>query len=217
MPITALLLAAWLAAAPSVAEQGGDIVYTGADGATRAITHGGGYSDPVLSPDGHTIAFIHTDKAPDNIGFDGQASLWVADAADGSSRRLTVPSGKDEEPARNLNFVHHPIFSLDGGFVYVSAQAWVTSDAVHQISLRTGAERFVVDGSALSVIRTGPWRGYLLVGRHMYYHRPEGGSYNPVYAVRPDNKQSFLVPGSDKDDGEHSVDRWLRAHKWQAW
>ena len=214
MTIAAFLLGAWLAATPSVAEHGGNIDYTGADGVTRTITRGGGYSDPVLSPDGHTAAFIHTDKEPDDMGFDGQASLWIVDAAIGSNGRRTGPGGKVLQPAQNLIVVHHPTFSLDGGFVYVSAQAGVTSDEVYQIDARTGTERLVIDGSVLAVIRTGRWRGYLLVGRHMYW--PEGGSYNPVYVVRPDNKQRFMVPGSDKDDGEQSVDRWLQAHKWQA-
>ena len=110
-----------------------------------------------------------------------------------------------------------PISSLDGHFVYVSVAAWVTSNAVCQVNLATGRKRFVIDGSVSAVIRTGPYRGFLLVERHMYYGPPNYGSYDPVYVVRPDAKQLFPIPGSEADDGNDHVAPWLEAQGWQAW
>ena len=111
----------------------------------------------------------------------------------------------------------NPVFSLNGGFVYVETEAWVTSAAIHQINVKTGAEKFVIDGSIRGVMRTGPHRGALLVGRHLYPKNPEDGAYDEVHLVRPDGRVLLIVPGSRDDDGEASVERWLKAKGWSAW
>ena len=212
-----LLVAPARAAEPSVAERYGNIQYSSADGSTRTLTQDGNFGEPVLSPDGRTVAFIHLDSKGDPGTAENMAtSLWIADGPSGTARKL-VGSTSNPEPRLDFTSFQHPIFSLDGGYVYVSADAWATSPAVHQVSVATGSERFVIDGSAMAVIRTGKYRGYLLVSRHMYRPAPEYGSYNPIYVVRPDGKESFIVPGSDQDDGEHSLDRWLDANGYKAW
>lgn len=200
----------------SVRERFGQIEYIGADGVTRTLIRDGTNGDPVLSPDGRTVAFIRVEREPDEEHDNGIRTLWIGDGPNGTSRRLAAPhSGSD--PTQEFMSVGGPIFSLDGGFVYVSAAAWATSEAVHQVNVATGSERYVIDGWILSVIRTGPYRGYLLVQRHRYLPPPSYGSNNPVFVVRPDAKQVFMVPGSDKDDGEKSVGAWLKAKGWQAW
>jgi hypothetical protein len=201
---------------PRVAAVGGNIVYTAAGGATRVLTSGGGFREPALSPDGKMAAFIH-DDGPSSEDFNGPpTSLWVADTATGKARKLIGPHNATDMSEVFMSF-GGPVFSLDGGFVYVTANAWATSGAVHQVSLATGQERFVIDGGCDAVIRSGPWRGYLLVTRHMYYPAPREGSYDPTYVVRPDAKQSFPVPGTDKDDDKDHVTPWLLAHHWTAW
>ncbi|MBV8687936.1 MAG: hypothetical protein JOZ90_17020 [Alphaproteobacteria bacterium] len=203
------LLAPAPAAAPSVAVKGGDVEYRAADGTVRRITREGGCEAAALSPDGRTIAFIHVDAPGDQ----GTTSLWVADAATGAARRLLAPKA-DDRPERDLQRVHRPFFSLDGGYVYVEAEAWATSEAIHQVSVATGKERFVVDGWLYGVLRSGPWRGYLVVGQHRYWSAPDYGSYNPVSVIRPDGKVMLRVPGSDKDDGDPSLRRWLESKGW---
>lgn len=142
--------------------------------------------------------------------------LWVVDNRTGQRRRL-LATRVDDDPKRTLEELAAPRFSLEGGYIYVtSVAAWATSGAVHQVSVATGAERFVVAGDLIAVIRTGPYRGFLLVQQHRYYDRPEGGSYNPVYVVRPDGHEMFVVPGSENDDGEYAVTPWLRAKGWVA-
>ncbi|MFI4933107.1 MAG: TolB family protein [Caulobacterales bacterium] len=203
------------AATPGVSVRSGEIVYAGADGVARALTHGGGYDQPALSPDGHTVAFIHKDGAG-SAEENGPTSLWIADGLTGQSRRLFASHPASDVKATMETF-GGPVFSLDGGFVYVTADAWATSGAVHQVSVATGAERFVIDGGVSAVIRTGPYRGYLLVTRHMYHPAPEYGSYDPTYVVRPDAKETFVVPGAEKDDGVDHLTPWLKAKGWTAW
>lgn len=202
-----MLLALLLA---TVAVQNGDIVVR--DGGTaRTITSRGGYSDPALSPDGRTVAFIHADTAGEN----GRSSLWIAPVAGGPARRLFA-GRENDAPERNLAQIASPHWSLDGRYLYVDAAAWVTSSAIHRIDVATGRARFVVDGWSYGVVRGGRWRGYLLVGQHRYYHRPEGGSYNPVSLIRPDGHVQLRIPGSAADEGERSVPRWLKAQRTTA-
>ena len=213
---TVLVLAGAASASPSVSESGGDIVYVDASGARHPLTSGGGYKDPALSPDGHTVAFIHVDGPSQAEDENPPTSLWVADGPTGGAHKLI--GHHDASDVKEV-FISYggPVFSLGGGFVYVTAQAWATSGAVHQVSLASGQERFVIDGDLDRVIRTGPWRGYLLVTRHMYYPPPRDGSYDPTYVVRPDAKQSFMVPGTQKDDNIDHVAPWLKKNGWQAW
>ena len=194
-----------------VAEHYGNIEYTGTDGTGRILTTGRNYGEPVISPDGRTVAFIHIDGPPTKEDIDGTTSLWIGDGPSGKAHRLIGPHSSPD-PKDDFASFERPIFSLDGHFIYVSARAWATSDAVHQVSVATGQQRFVIDGTVSAIIRTGPYRGFLLVGCHMYY--PQGGSYNPTYAVKPDAKELFPIPGSEMDEG---VAPWLKAHGWQAW
>lgn len=146
---------------------------------------------------------------------DGAQIVWLTNNRTGERRRLLV-SRYANDRARNLTGLSNPLFSLDGGYVYVSSRDDEPgSEVVHQLKLSTGAERAVTGGTALSVIRTGQYRGYLLVRQHRY-RGPEGGSYGPVLVVRPDGHPMFVVPGSDADDGKDAVTPWLRAHGWTA-
>jgi len=56
--IVALVCLPRIALAQSVSSEGGNIVYTGADGTRRQLTHCGGDVEPTLSPDGETVVFV---------------------------------------------------------------------------------------------------------------------------------------------------------------
>lgn len=219
----ALLLCAAATPAPEVHARHGDVWLDGGGQAQR-LTVLGDVVAVSLSPERRRIALVRLDKAPKvetPTGEGDPTSLWIMPARGGAPlRRLTRPRGAVGDcPAacrRMLADLETPVWSLDGGFVYVLGAGWVTSGGVHQVDVRTGSERFVIDGNSLRVIRTGPYRGMLLVGRHKYRGPPELGSYDPVDVVRPDGEVVLTVPGSDKDEGDASVAKWLKANGWTA-
>ena len=174
-------------------------------------------TETALSPDGALRAGIDHPAGDDSDANDDAASVLWVEPAEGGPRRVLLSHGREAQKVeRSLKSFQNPRWSLDGGYVYVDADAWATSSAVHQVNVKTGAERFVIDGGVQGVIRAGPYRGMLLVQRHKYHPAPQFGSYDPVDVVRPDGKVMLTVPGSETDEGEPSVGRWLKAHGWSA-
>lgn len=147
----------------------------------------------------------------------GAQALVLNSAKNGVQRRLLV-SKWNGDYRRNLTGLSNPMFSLDGGYVYFnSSDASPNSGYVHQYDLKLNVIKAICSGSAIRVMRTGAYRGYLLVQTHRYWDRPEGGSYNPVFLTHPSGKKIMMIPGSDNDDGELAVDPWLTKMKWRAW
>lgn len=106
-----------------------------------------------------------------------------------------------------------PEASLNGGFVYRVEPHAATSGQIVQTKLATGTRRVVIDGTMVKVIRTGRYAGYLMVQRHGY--RPQGGSFDAIWVVRPDVREVFMVPGTDTDDtnARNTISKaWRRAH-----
>lgn len=215
--LAGVLMAAGSAQAevPAVSAANGNIVCSDAKGRAHTITASGKDDEVVLSPDRHTVAFVRT-LVSGQADLDANTSeLWIGDCLTGKTRRLLTPRVSDE-PKERLSFVNNPVFSLDGGFVYVMARAWETSDAVHQVSVKTGKAKYVIDSNSLAVIRNGPYRGYLLTQPHMYRSNDEG-AYDPTYVVRPDGKWKMLVPNTDKGAEIDFTAEWLETHGWKAW
>ena len=202
------------AAPPAAFERYGNVYYRAVDGTVRQLTHGGNYGEPSLSPDERTVAFIREDSKSNVEGESGRTSLWVADGVSGTIRKLLSPNPRDEAE-RNLESFGNPIFSLDGGYVYVEAEAWATSHAIHQVSVATGKKHFVVGGSLHGILRNGPYRGYLVVNEHRYHPAPEFGSYDPDFIIRPDGKEILRVPGTEMNDGHDRLFDWLRIKGWR--
>jgi hypothetical protein len=215
--VAVLLLDAMPAVAgtPSVIEHFGNIEFNDGSGFIKLLSNDHHSGSPVLSPDGRTVAWIHiepgTRQAPDDPG---QTSVWIADGRTGSSRRfLGDLSSRDMR-----NFVVNPqglAFSLDGGFLYVTSQMGAISPGVHEVNVSTGQHKFVVEGALMKVVRTGPYRGFLIVGQHRYFDAPRMGSYDAAYLIRPDGHVETMIPRSD--DQADAVDEWLKSKGWEAW
>ena len=97
--------------------------------------------DPVLSPDGRTVAWVHVDnegiasekEAPHEPG---ATSLWIGDGPTGTARRVAgdLKGTNLEAVIRNPS---KATFSLDGRFLYVESDLATVSGGVHQINLAT--------------------------------------------------------------------------------
>ena len=214
--VATLLPAAALAAQPTVSEHFGNIEFTTSGGLTKELTSDHKSGHPVLSPDGRTIAWIHIDKVAVEPEEAGVTSLWIADGVTGAARKL-AGENRDGDAHTFIINPEQAVFSLDGGFLYVNSQMGAVTEGVHQINVTTGQHRFVIDGSVGGVIRTGPYRGYLIVGRHGYRSNPEFGAFNAAYVVRPDAKEVSMIPGSDGYGDSRFVEGWLASKGWKAW
>ncbi len=162
--------------------------------------------ESATSPDGRWRAEIRVERqATTERG--GSSAVWLIDTRTGKHRKLYVG------PVFRGSF-WGPRWSPDQRIVYFSKLESETSAGTHQINVRTGEQKLVFDGGLMRVMRTGPYRGYLLAQPHRY--REAGGSYNPIVLVRQDGKEILTVPGSDEDDGARSLGRWLLAKGWAA-
>jgi hypothetical protein len=132
------------------------------------------------------------------------------------ARRVLLVARYNQDHTKNLSNLDTPMFSLNGGFAYInSGDPSPYRSAVHQINLKTGEIRYVTTGWALSLLRTGPYRGMLLVQKHLIKDSKHGGTYNPVFVIRPDGHRELMVPNSDTRE-QDAVEPWLKAKGWTS-
>ena len=212
--ILTLEATAALAGPPEAFEQYGNVYFRAAEGSVRQLTRNGNYGEPTLSPDGRTVAFVHEDTKASAVGESGLTSLWIADGLSGKFKKLLDPKPTGKH-SRNPASFRHPVFSLNGGYVYIEAEASATSGAIYQVRVATGQVRYVVAGGLRGILRNGPYRGYLLVNQHRYFPGPQFGSYNPDFVIRPDGKEILRIPGTEIDDGRDRLPGWLKMKGWK--
>jgi dipeptidyl aminopeptidase/acylaminoacyl peptidase len=161
--------------AAQVSEKQGNIFYD-----NQQLTSLGKDSQPALSPDGQTIAFVRT--------VDNQATeLWLMDAS-GNNAHAIVLNHEDEDIKKSLSELNNPLFALDSKAVYFQSAAWAVSGAIHLIDLSTNKEHFVTDGNSLELVPSGKYKGYLIVTKHKYYKKMDG-SYEDFCLVSPKGKE----------------------------
>jgi hypothetical protein len=71
-----------------------------------------------------------------------------------------------------------------------------------------------LDGWLYGVLRTGPYRGHLVIGSEPLQRTRAGSAPNPVSVVSPSGELVMLVPGSDQGDGRLSLANWLKEKGW---
>jgi hypothetical protein len=176
--------------AQSVTVQDGNLFYrASADGAARQITSNGVDRDPVLSPDGRTVAFVRgtpADSVDTVLGREEATALWTI-GVDGSGARMLVRGRSSETPAEALALLQSPAFSRDGSRIYFLSAAWATSGAVHAVEVSSGTARFIAPGNSLEVIPSGDYAGFLLVSQHRNFLA--GGSYDWYWLVSPEGRE----------------------------
>jgi hypothetical protein len=199
----------------SVVEHFGDIEYDNGQGVKRDLTGDHRSGEPVLSPDGRTVVWIHIEKSPEGDA-KSATSLWIGDGFTGASRKLAGEEGADDLHASIVD-PQGAAFSLDGGYVYVTSALAPTGPGVHQLNILTGQQKFVINGTLRAVLRTGPYRGDLIVDRRVPKAGGEDGVDEAAFIVGTDGNKVIMVPGSDDPKSRDVVQKYLNDKGWKAW
>jgi hypothetical protein len=208
------LPAACQSKATKIYEHFGNVEYSDPAGFTRLLTRDHLFGLPTLSPDGRTAAWIHIDRLANPAAEQGdQTSVWIGDVKTGAMRKLAGDTG-DNDLEEKIVDPQSAIFSLDGGYLYVTSALGTVTPGIHQIKISTDQRRFVIDGTLIGVLRNGPYRGYLLVAQHRLYDAPKRGAYYATYVVNPDGKTVMMVPNSDVEHKPDAVRSWLISNGW---
>ncbi len=179
--------------------ENGNIYYKQETGKKMQLTRSGKDRAAVLSPSGQYVAFIRKSSKPADYpaenpnGYSQDELLadqiWVVDLSM-RKERLLVEDQAADEPAKAISHIEDNSlkFSLDGKKLYFIISAWVTSGAVHAVSLDGSGERFVTAGNSVDVVPSGgEYRGHLIVRQHRYFIG--GGSYDWLWLFDPDGKE----------------------------
>lgn len=161
----------------------------------------------VASRDGATEAYVVIDGSRTvATAVDDAPASFLCVARRGEAPRVLVASraaGEDEPIERTLANFDNLLLSPDGRTLYFTSSAWVTSGAAHAVDVATGAERFLVDGTVVAVITTGPYAGNLLA---LHYRLDDAhpvdspdyrGRMDMWSVIRPDGSSVRRLPEDD--------------------
>jgi hypothetical protein len=81
----------------------------------------------------------------------------------GAAPKLLLAGHGADEPSKILVGMSGLVADPGADFVYFSTSAWVTSSAAHAVSLTTGVETFLTDGTVLEVLTKGKHAGKLVM------------------------------------------------------
>ena len=197
-------------AAVSVDLKGGHMACRATPGQARAK------DDAVMSPDGHTVAYIRFVKSDDVP--DGKAGvLWIGDCRTGATRRLLPAPFAGRGDTEGWATLGWPVFSLDGRQVYVGAYYGGDSGLVQRVDISSGRHAYVMAAELFGIIRNGPYRGDLLASQHTSLKNKDGGEYGgyPYSVFTPQGKIVTRLPGSETW-GKRKLKAWLGKQGWQV-
>lgn len=151
-------------------------------------------SEKVYSPDKQFFAYVRgsDETVPAGNGEVSADVIWMGTTEKKTAyplfrRGATMKSG---QPIGDiyLGGISGLQFSDDNKEIYFLNAAFAVSYAVLAIDIKTRKIRYVIDGSTLELIRTGKWKGKLVVSRHKY--KPNGGgAYEARCLVTPEGKE----------------------------
>ena len=188
-----------------------------ADGTRLILARHGGYSQPKLSPDGHTAAFIRDEKS-DDVPNGRAGSLWIGDCRTGAAHQALPARFTGPEDGNSWITLDGPVFSPRGRYIYVSGFYGGDGGLIQRLEIRTGRHRFAFPGEMVGIFRNGPYRGKLLATRHTQIDDGKGMSYGgyPLYILRPNGDEVQRIAGSENWDPKN-LPAWLKSKGWKVW
>jgi Tol biopolymer transport system component len=160
------------------------------------ITFNGRNSDPYVSEDGTKVVYVHRfDASKEERHEEAEIVLYETQT---QKSRVVLKEKPSKEVTEVLQGFSHLIILPDNQTVYFSSWAWATSDAIHSLNLQSLETKFITDGNAYGVIRSGKYKGYLLVNKHRY--RKGGGSYDVDWLVSTEGKTLRMVEKGETFD-----------------
>jgi Tol biopolymer transport system component len=197
-----VLLTSWLAAAQTVTDEGGNLVFIDGDGSRRAITESGRDSQPSLSADGRQVVFVRALREVPGIGVPNVmvTEIWVAGTRAPGRRRVyarpvTMPDGRSSQAFAA------PKFSPDTRHIYFLADYSATSAALCRLDLATGTSQFLSPAHEYDVLQSGPHKGFLVASiRSLSAPDADGNRFAiyPYYLLDPDGKREARVANEDE-------------------
>jgi hypothetical protein len=114
------------------------------------------------------------------------------------AQKRTILNGRaGEKPEENLFGFTNLRLSPDASTLYFETEAWATSNAIHAVNIKTGAERFITSGSIACIVGSGQYQGDIIAAQHKYF--VQGGSYDPLNLFTPQGKEVGVVALGSSD------------------
>lgn len=169
--------------------------YTYAESLNKAITPSSIF---VKSPNGQWVATVRKSHyiIPNECSYFSEQGnyaneIWLIDRQKQTQKILVSPKFECHDAKKMIIDPHNLQFSPDNKTLYFETSAWATSGAVHAVNVDGTHLRFVTDGDDLRIVRSGAYRGDLIVNQHRYRFKGDTplGSDNWDWLVTPAGKQ----------------------------
>jgi dipeptidyl aminopeptidase/acylaminoacyl peptidase len=163
-------------------------------------------TDLTESPDGKWIVFVKKSNytIPSNCFYFAKKGeqadeIWIVNTKDMTKKLLVAPHFSCGDVSKVIIDPHNLQFSPNSKTLYFETSAWVTSGAIHAVDVDGNHLRFVTDGGELRVVRSGPYKGDIIVNQHRYRFKGDTplGSYNWDWLFTPTGKQIKLYKKMD--------------------
>ena len=113
--------------------------------------------------------------------------IWIYDVKSKKQKVLVHANFACNDPEKQILDPQELKFSPDGKKLYFMTTGWVTSAALHVVSVDGKQEHYLIPANDYSIIPKGQYKGYIIAWQHRYFIAP--GSYNWDSLYAPSGKK----------------------------